>query len=78
MRAEHIYDEQKGGWIAKVDRFLRSSVNGVYLAGDGAGISGALAASDKGLLASTALLYDKKIITKKNLIKHLQNFKKIR
>jgi len=65
LRAEHIYDEQKGGWIAKVDRFLRSSVSGVYLAGDGAGISGALAASDKGLLASTALLYDKKIISKK-------------
>ena len=65
LRAEHIYDEQKGGWIAKVDRFLRSTVSGVYLAGDGAGISGALAASDKGLLASTALLYDKKIISKK-------------
>ncbi len=65
LRAEHIYDEQKGGWIAKVDRFLRSSVAGVYLAGDGAGISGAIAASDKGLLASTALLYDKKIISKK-------------
>jgi len=63
LRADHIYDEQKGGWIAKVDRFLRSSVSGVYLAGDGAGISGALAASDKGLLASLALLFDKKIIT---------------
>ncbi len=64
LRADHIYDEQKGGWIAKVDRFLRSSVSGVYLAGDGAGISGALAASDKGLLASSALLFDKKIITR--------------
>ena len=65
LRAEHIYDEQKGGWIAKVDRFLRSSVSGVYLAGDGAGISGALAATDKGLLASSALLYDEKFISQK-------------
>ena len=65
MRAEHIYDEQKGGWIAKVDRFLRSSVSGVYLAGDGAGISGALAATDKGLLASSALLFDEKFISQK-------------
>ena len=65
LRAEHIYNEQKGGWIAKVDRFLRTSVNGVYLAGDGAGISGAVAAIDKGFLASNALLYDKKIISKK-------------
>ena len=63
LRADHIYDEQKGGWIAKVDRFLRSSVSGVYLAGDGAGLSGALAASDKGLLASSALLFDQNIIT---------------
>ena len=65
LRAEHIYNEQKGGWIAKVDRFLRSSVKGVYLAGDGAGVSGALAASDKGLLASSTLLYDEKIISEK-------------
>ena len=76
LRAEHIYDEHKGGWIAKVDRFLRSSVNGVYLAGDGAGISGALAASDKGLLASTALLYDKKIISKKEFDENTRKIKK--
>jgi thioredoxin reductase/bacterioferritin-associated ferredoxin len=76
LKAEHIYDEHKGGWIAKVDRFLRSSINGVYLSGDGAGISGALAASDKGLLASTALLYDKKIISKKEFDTNTRKIKK--
>ena len=70
LRAEHIYKEQKGGWIAKVDDYLRSSINGVYITGDGAGVTGALAANDKGLLASNALLYDEKIISKKEYDKN--------
>ena len=76
LRAKHIYNEQKGGWIAKVDRFLRSSVKGVYLAGDGAGVSGALAASDKGLLASSALLYDEKIISEKEFNQYTHKIQK--
>tara|TARA_B110000003_G_scaffold72650_1_gene74064 strand:- start:128 stop:1060 length:933 start_codon:yes stop_codon:yes gene_type:complete len=65
LGAKHIYNESKGGWIAKIDDYLRSSLDGIYVTGDGAGISGAIAAKDKGLLASLALLYDEKIIKEK-------------
>ena len=62
LRANHIYNEIKGGWIAKTDKFFRSSIKGLYITGDGAGISGAEAANDKGSLAGYAILYDEKLI----------------
>jgi thioredoxin reductase/bacterioferritin-associated ferredoxin len=65
LGADHIYNELKGGWIAKIDKYFRSSIKSLYVTGDGSGISGAIAAYDKGILATCALLYDEKIIDEK-------------
>ena len=56
LGAKHIYNESKGGWIAEIDDYLRSSLDGLYVTGDGAGISGAIAAKDKGLIASLTFI----------------------
>ena len=78
LGAKHIYNESKGGWIAEIDDYLRSSLDGLYVTGDGAGISGAIAAKDKGLIASLALLYDEKIIKEKEFkIKTKKIFKRL-
>ena len=55
----------KGGWIPKLDQYFRSSMKGLYIVGDGAGISGAIPAEDKGELAAYALLKDQNIINEK-------------
>ncbi len=58
LRARHAYAPQRGGWIADRDADMRSSVPGLYLAGDGGGISGAVAAELQGRLAAFAALRD--------------------
>ena len=65
LRVDHEYNELKGGWIPKLDKYFRSSMKGLYITGDGAGISGAIAAEDKGELAACALLKDQNIINEK-------------
>ncbi len=50
----HGYDEQRGGWVPWRDEWMRSSVPGVLVAGDCAGISGAAAAVDEGHVAGLA------------------------
>ncbi len=54
------------------DPFGRSSVKGVYLAGDGAGILGAKAAEAAGELAALSLLLDQGIGGKQQRIRQLQ------
>ena len=58
LRAEHEYVNALGGWIAKNDQLVRSSVDGLYLAGDACGISGAAAALWHGELAGLTVGYD--------------------
>jgi thioredoxin reductase/bacterioferritin-associated ferredoxin len=65
LRVDHVYNELKGGWIAKIDKYFRSSAKGLYITGDGAGISGAVAAHDKGKLTAYAILFDENIIDEK-------------
>ncbi|MFM0613817.1 NAD(P)/FAD-dependent oxidoreductase [Paraburkholderia nemoris] len=54
LRAEHRYSRQAGGWIAITDENCRTSRSRLYVAGDGAGIAGAAAASHHGTLAGLA------------------------
>ena len=65
LKINHSYDDLKGGWIPKLDQYFRSSMKGLYIVGDGAGISGAIPAEDKGELAAYALLKDQNIINEK-------------
>lgn len=43
-----------GGWAPEVDEFGRSSVPGVFVAGDGAGLRGALVAESEGTIVGAA------------------------
>ncbi len=52
------FDELDQAWLPRRDHAGRSSVAGVYLAGDGAAILGADAAEHSGALAAQALLND--------------------
>jgi bacterioferritin-associated ferredoxin len=53
-----VFDEDAQQWLAQVDNDGRSSVKGVYLAGDGARVRGADAAERSGRLAALAALAD--------------------
>ena len=44
LRAEHRFVGNRGGWIAERDGDYRTTVEGLYVAGDGCGISGGAAA----------------------------------
>ena len=58
LRAEHRFVEDRGGWIAVRDDAMRTTVEHLYVAGDGAGISGAAAAAVEGRLAGLAAAWD--------------------
>jgi thioredoxin reductase/bacterioferritin-associated ferredoxin len=58
LRAKHRYDLVKGGWVAETDGSGRTSVPGLYVVGDGAGIAGAAAAEHHGAVAGLAALHD--------------------
>lgn len=58
LRARHRYQHQRGGWVAETDSDGRTSVPGLYIAGDGAGIAGAAAAGAHGELAALAVALD--------------------
>jgi len=58
LRARHRYAVERGGWVAEADADGRTSVAGLYVAGDGAGIAGAAAAGAHGELAALACAHD--------------------
>jgi len=58
LRAKHRYECVKGGWVAETDDCGRTSVAGLYVVGDGAGIAGAAAAEHHGAVAGIAALHD--------------------
>lgn len=52
------FDEDLGGYVVRRDDWQRTSVDGVYAAGDGAGVEGSYVALDEGLIAGTAAALD--------------------
>jgi len=58
LQLRHVFRPAQGGWVAETDADLRSSLPGLYLAGDGAGIGGAAAAEERGRIAALAALRD--------------------
>jgi hypothetical protein len=65
LKVNHSYNELKGGWVPKLDKYFKSSIKGLYIVGDGSGISGAIAAEEKGELAAIAILKDLNLISEK-------------
>ncbi len=57
-RCEFVFDAHTRQWLPRTDSDGRSSVRGVYLAGDGARVLGANAAEIRGRLAALAVLQD--------------------
>jgi thioredoxin reductase len=58
LRAEHRFDRIRGGWVPMLDADGRTSIPGLYAAGDGAGIAGAIPAAISGRLAGLAAASD--------------------
>ena len=56
--AEHRFERALGGWVPRIDSFGRTTVAGLYAAGDGCGIRGALPAEQAGHLAGLAAARD--------------------
>ena len=63
LKAKHIYDPYKGGWVPLIDDDFRSSIPGVYIAGDATGISGAFSAVQKGRIAGMAAVRDLNVMS---------------
>jgi NADPH-dependent 2,4-dienoyl-CoA reductase/sulfur reductase-like enzyme len=69
---EFVFDATGRQWLPRSDDAGRSSVRGVYLAGDGAQIWGARAAEVSGALAAHALLQDLGIVRDARRVAKLQ------
>ena len=52
---EHRWDDDRGGWVAVRSRHMESTVPGVFIAGDGAGVAGSAVALAEGHLAGLAV-----------------------
>jgi thioredoxin reductase/bacterioferritin-associated ferredoxin len=48
------FDAERGGWVPVTDAFGRTSVSNVFVAGDGAGVRGALVAEAEGQIVGAA------------------------
>lgn len=66
LRAEHRYVRELGGWIPVTDADCRTTVAGVYAAGDGCGVSGAAAAIHHGELAGLSVALDLGVLNKES------------
>lgn len=60
------YDRPRGGWLPVVDEFGRTSVPGIFAAGDAAGLRGALVAEAEGRISGAAAAADTEEIARLN------------
>jgi thioredoxin reductase len=58
LGADHQFDADAGGWVPRLDGDQRTSISGLYAAGDGTGVSGADAAYLEGQIAGYAVAMD--------------------
>ncbi|HTL41020.1 MAG TPA: FAD-dependent oxidoreductase [Pseudolysinimonas sp.] len=56
-------DEDLGGAVVRRDPWCRTSVTGIYAAGDGTGVEGSAVAADEGRLAALAAALDAGVVT---------------
>lgn len=72
LDCEFEYDDPQRAWLPSRDPDGRSTVSGVYLAGDGAGIQGAIVAEWAGERAALAMLADEGVTVDQRRIQYLQ------
>ena len=58
LGAKHHFTPELGGWVPERDAFGRTSEDGLFICGDGAGLRGAAAASLAGKLAGLTVAHD--------------------
>ncbi|PTW62580.1 pyruvate/2-oxoglutarate dehydrogenase complex dihydrolipoamide dehydrogenase (E3) component [Breoghania corrubedonensis] len=58
LRAEHVYDTVQKAWVPQLDEDFRTSLPGLFVVGDGAGISGAAAAAIDGRRVGLSIAFD--------------------
>ncbi|MFZ4410146.1 MAG: (2Fe-2S)-binding protein, partial [Paracraurococcus sp.] len=58
LRAPLLFDRRRGGWVPLLDADGRTGIAGMYAAGDGAGLRGALPAVHAGRIAGLAAARD--------------------
>ncbi len=58
LGARHRFAPELGGWVSDLDSFGRTSIEGLLVAGDGAGVRGAAAAALAGELAGLTAAFD--------------------
>lgn len=63
------YADELGGWIPEVDANLQTSVDGVWVAGDGAGVAGSVVAEAEGTLVGLRILAELDQIKTPDLIR---------
>jgi NADPH-dependent 2,4-dienoyl-CoA reductase/sulfur reductase-like enzyme len=72
-QCEFRFDEESSQWLPRVDEDGRSSVSGVYLAGDGARVLGADGAELAGRLAALAALDDSGVAVNTGEVRRLRS-----
>ncbi|GGF89761.1 oxidase [Azorhizobium oxalatiphilum] len=63
FRTEQTFDRRRGGFVPVLDAFGRTSLDGLYACGDGAGLRGVLVAEAAGQLAGLACAHDAGALT---------------
>ena len=58
LGADHVFEAPIGGWVPCLDRDLRTSIERLYAAGDGTGVTGATAAHLEGRIAGLTVARD--------------------
>jgi thioredoxin reductase/bacterioferritin-associated ferredoxin len=78
LKAKHLYRAKRGGWIPEIDAFQRTSISGLYVAGDCGGITGAKTAALSGTIAGLRASFDSDMISQKTFqdLYHLTERKK--
>lgn len=86
VQCRHAYDEIRGGYVPVRDEWMRTSSDGILVAGDGGGVNGSAIALEQGRLAGIAVAKDSKRVDAARAdqlaapilrrLKKLQNFRK--
>ncbi|MFN0162023.1 MAG: FAD-dependent oxidoreductase [Burkholderiales bacterium] len=67
LRARHRFAPERGGWVVERDAHFRTSVAGLYAAGDCTGMAGGEAAALSGGIAGLAAAHDAGRLTREDL-----------
>ena len=68
LGAEIFFESESSTWLPRINKYFQSSIEDLYIVGDGSGIAGAIPAYEKGLIAGNAASLDLKYINRDKFI----------